>query len=83
MTDTKLSNLEMFKKLTTENKTKLVAAISEVTGRKEKTVYQRWLYDDITPDKYKDLVTKGLNKIYSTQIKEEEKFEDQLEKLLN
>ena len=83
MTDNQISNADKFKKLTFENKTKLISALSEVTGRKKTTIYQRWLYDNLIPDKYRDLVTKGINQIYENQTEKENQLENQLEKLLS
>lgn len=83
MKNNQLTNAEKFKELTIENKTKLISVLKEVTGRKEMTIKQRWLWDDAVPDKYRNLVTKGLNKVYNTQIKKENQLENELEKLLN
>ena len=83
MTDNQLGNAEKFKKLTFENKTKLVSALEQMTGRKKLTIKQHWLWNDAVPDEYRSLVTKGLDKIYKDQLRNENKGIKKLEKLLS
>lgn len=87
MANDTLSNADKFKKLTFENKTKLVTALEQMTGRKKLTIKQHWLWNDAVPDEYRSLVTKGLDKIYKSQLKNQQSTKDKnlkkLEKLIS
>lgn len=83
MANKKLSNTDKFKKLTFSNKNKLVDALEELTGRKKITIKQHWLWNDAAPDEYKEVVTKGLDKMYKEQLKQIKENSKKIEKLLN
>lgn len=65
-----INSNEIFKKLNSENRKKLISALSAVTGRSQMSIKNHWFFSDSVPKEYKILVDTATKKIYDKQIEE-------------
>jgi len=65
-----INSNEIFKKLNTENRKKLLHVLSTVTGRSEMSIKNHWFFSNSVPKEYKVLVDTATKKIYDKQIEE-------------
>ena len=66
-----INSNEVFKKLNSENRKKLISALSAATGRSQMSIKNHWFFSDSVPKEYKILVDTATKKIYDKQIEEE------------
>ena len=65
-----INNTEKYKRLNSDNKNKLLDALSSVTGRNRISIRNHWFLHNSVPKEFQILVNKATDKVYKQQIKE-------------